>query len=116
MAKNVLFIGWTRPARGREAAATEVFQSCLNYLETKQKEKAIDRFEPIFLVPHGGDLNGFILVHGSSDKLAKIRWDDRFLDILTAANFNVDGFGTIDGWSGEGVPEMMARWQKHITK
>ena len=62
MGTNVVFMGWDRPSRGHEAAATALFQEFAEYLGGQQQAGTIQSFESVFLNPHGGDLNGFTLI------------------------------------------------------
>ena len=84
MADHALFIGWNRPIPGREGGAMEAFQSGLAYFAKKVEAGEIESFEPVVLAAHGGDMNGFILVRGDSDKLTKLRDSDEFLDMMGA--------------------------------
>ena len=70
MADAGLFIGWGAPVRGREAKGLEVFSEALSYDGRLQQEGVIEGFETALLEPHGGDLQGFVLIRGSEDKLA----------------------------------------------
>ena len=95
MADAGLFIGWGEVVRGREAEATEIFNETLAYYGRLQEEGTIESFEPVFLEPHGGDLNGFILIRGDAEKLAVLRVSDEFGQFATRATLIVDGFGIV---------------------
>src|SRR5438105_15631953 len=97
-AEHGLFLGWNRPARGREAAAVELFGSVIGYLGKQQKAGSVESFEPVFLAAHGGDLNGFIVVRGDHAKLAAMRATDEFQELIARVNMNVDGFGVIESF------------------
>jgi hypothetical protein len=114
MADTVLFMGWNEPVRGREAVANELFSSMVNYLQKAQGSRVIESFEPIFLNPHGGDLNGFFVVRGTRDQIHKLRTSDDFLNLSMQVQINVEGWGVIDGYTGEGVTQQMSRWQRYI--
>lgn len=114
-ADRVLFVGWNRPERGREKEALEVFSSSLAYYAKLVGGGQIDSFEPVLLLQHGGDLNGFILLRGTSAQLAAVRDAEEFRDIVTRADMSVGGIGLIDGYIGEGLAREMARFQKHIS-
>ena len=79
MADAGLFIGWGAPVRGREAKGLEVFSEALAYYARLQQEGVIEGFETAILEPHGGDLQGFVLVRGSEERLAQLRVDDEFV-------------------------------------
>jgi hypothetical protein len=69
MADFGVFIGFGFPATGREEGAIKVFQELLSLLGSQQQQGKIENFEPVFLQPHGGELDGFVLVRGQRDKL-----------------------------------------------
>ena len=79
-------IGWGAPVRGREAKGLEVFSEALAYYARLQQEGVIEGFETAILEPHGGDLQGFVLVRGSEARLAQLRVDDEFVRLSTRAS------------------------------
>jgi hypothetical protein len=95
MADAGLFIGWGEVVRGRENEATELFNETLAYYGRLQEEGTIEDFEPVFLEPHGGDLNGFILIRGEAERLARLRVSDEFTQFSLRAGLVVDGFGVV---------------------
>src|SRR5512144_3018494 len=76
MSSNVICFGWNRSVPGRERMSAEHFQAFGEYLATQQRKGAIDSFEPVFLDPHGGELNGFFLIRGDSAKLDSLMASD----------------------------------------
>ncbi len=111
MADAVLFMGWNRPVAGREAQANALFKESLGQLATWQKEGRIESFEPVVLSAHGGDLNGFVLVRGDARKLAELRLDERYIDMMIKGNMLLIGWGSIPGFVGQGLERMMARYE-----
>lgn len=112
MAGESLFIGWGAVARGREKAALQVFQETIEYYGKLQQEGRIERFDPYLLAPHGGDLNGFIVLHGERQALAEIRFSDEFEQLLARASAIVDALGVIPAYSGEALGRQMERYQQ----
>jgi hypothetical protein len=108
MAKGVLFIGWGPAVRGRERQAVKVFQEALAYHQRLQQSGRIDSFEPIALEPHGGDLEGFLLVKGDADKLAQLRIDQEFVSLNTRAQLVVENFGVVGGFYGAELQALFA--------
>jgi hypothetical protein len=51
----------------------------VEYYGRLQQQGEIDSFEPFGLEPHGGDLNGFLLVRGDRDKLARLCVSEAFM-------------------------------------
>ncbi len=115
MADRVLFVGWNRPVVGREKQAMQLFPKSIEYYTKLKKEGKIEDFDPVLLGGHGGDLNGFILLKGSAQRLAEIREDGAFLDLLTEAEYCLEGFGVILGYIGEGLTDQFSRWSKFVS-
>src|SRR5687768_10965464 len=101
MADAGLFIGWGAPIHGREAKGLEVLSESLAYYARLQQEGVIESFETAILEPHGGDLQGFVLLRGSEERLAQLRVDDEFLRLTTRASLIVDGLGVIGAALGD---------------
>jgi hypothetical protein len=112
MADRVLFIGWNRPVVGREKQANQLFQKVMQFNAKLQADKRIESFEPVILSAHGGDLNGFIMLKGSAGKLAEIREDSAFTDIIVDAGYCLEGLGIVVGYIGEGLTNVLSRWSK----
>jgi hypothetical protein len=109
MSDDALFIGWDRPARGREAGAIAAFGEGVQYLAELVAKGEIESFEPFFLEPHGGDLNGFFLVRGEHPNLDRLRHEDEgFRAWITRAQLNVDGIGILGAVTGEALGQNMA--------
>jgi hypothetical protein len=116
MADAGLFIGWGAPVRGREAKGLEVFSEALAYYGRLQQEGAIESFEPVILEPHGGDLQGFILLRGSEERLAQLRVDDEFVRLSTRASLIVEGVGVVGAALGDGLQESIDIYQQTISE
>ena len=115
MADGILFIGWNRPVVGREKQAMQLFQKCLEYYTKVKKEGMIESFEPVLLAAHGGDLNGFWLLKGSTQKLGEIQRDSVFIDLIIEAGYCLEGFGVVPGYIGEGLTNLFSRWSKLVS-
>ena len=112
MADAGLFIGWGEVVRGRESEAIELFNETLGFYGRLQEEGTIDSFEPVFLEPHGGDLNGFILIQGDAEKLAALRVSDEFTQFSLRATLVVNGFGVV----GADLAERLQRQMEYYTE
>ena len=112
MADAGLFIGWGEVVRGRETEATELFNEVLAYYGRLQEESTIESFEPVFLEPHGGDLNGFILIRGDAEKLAALRVSDEFTQLSLRAGLHVENFGVV----GADLAERLQRQFEFYTE
>ena len=115
MADQILFLGWNRSVTGREQQALKVFEKGMEFFGKLQADGRIESFEPALLSAHGGDLNGFIILRGDAGKLAKVRQDDTFINILMEAEYCLEGFGLITGFIGEGLTDLFARYSELIS-
>jgi hypothetical protein len=114
MATAGMFIGWSTPVRGREEVGLEVFNEALAFESQLQDEGAIESFEVVLLSPHGGGLNGFILVRGSEEQIAAVRQRDEFQRINARASLVVDDFGAVDVSLGEGIAEQLSNYREQV--
>jgi len=112
MGTNIVFMGWDRPSRGHEAAATALFQEFMQYLGGQQQAGAIQSFESVFLNPHGGDLNGFTLIRGDSGKLDALLSSEAWETYMTRAGLLMDGFGFLRGVTGELLMKQMEGYMR----
>ena len=115
MADRVIFMGWNRPVAGREKQAMQLFQKSLEFWNRLQKEGKIESFEPVQLAFHGGDLNGFLLIKCSAQKIMEIQGDSEFIDMVVEAGYCLEGYGHIVGYVGEGLTGIFSRWAKFIS-
>jgi hypothetical protein len=116
MAANGGFlIGWNRVVPGMEQLALALFGEALAFWGRQQQAGAIESFEPVFLAPHGGDLNGFFLIRGDAVKLHQVMATDEYVGIETRASYMLDGHGVIEAFFGEGITRRMGIYQKVIA-
>ena len=64
------------------------------------------------LAPHGGDMNGFILIRGDAAKLGQVMATDEYLTLEQKASYLLDGHGVIGAVFGEGINRNMAIYQQ----
>jgi 4-hydroxy-L-threonine phosphate dehydrogenase PdxA len=95
MADFGLFLGFGQPARGREVQAAKVFGETLAYYAELQKQGEIESFQVAILEPHGGELGGFVLLRGESDRLGKVRASAEFQRLLLRGGFIADDIGVV---------------------
>jgi len=108
MAGEALFVGWGQVVRGREQLALEVFQETIAYYGKLQEEGQIESFEAFLLTPHGGDLAGFLIMHGEQSALDTVRSSPEFIRAITRAASVVDNVGVVTAYTGEALGQMMA--------
>ncbi|HWY90210.1 MAG TPA: hypothetical protein VNY31_06010 [Solirubrobacteraceae bacterium] len=111
MAGDELFIGWGPVVRGREQTALKVFQETIEFHGTLQQDGKIDSFDAHLIAPHGGDLAGFIMLHGERSKLDDVRSSEDFERLIARAGTVVDQVGVLNAYSGEALGQTMARFQ-----
>lgn len=112
MADRVLILGWDAPVPGREKQAWQLFGKTMEFYTKQQQEGKIDSFEPIILSRHGGDLNGLVLIRCNTGQLEQLQKDDTYQDMVIEAGYCLNGFGAVDGYTGEGSMNILSRWTK----
>ena len=110
MADAGLFIGWGEVVRGREAEAVETFSSTMEYFAGLQADGTIESVEPVFLEPHGGDLQGFFFLRGEAEKLANLRVDHEFQATIIRAGLIVDNVGVVGASMGSRLERLMGSY------
>jgi hypothetical protein len=116
MTDRALFVGFGTPVRGREERAIEVFGEFVDLLGRMQSDGRIDGMDVALLDPHGGDLGGFFMVHGSEAQCAALADDEEFRRASIDASLIVDNFGVVPAVTGERVPREMALYTEAVGK
>jgi hypothetical protein len=68
------------------------------------------------LDPHGGELGGFFLVHGSAEQCMALQMDEEFRRACTDANLIVDDFGVVPAATGAAVAQEMTMYAEAVQK
>jgi len=116
MADFGLFIGFGAPVRGRERQAIQVFNEAFEYYSRLQQEGEIESFEPALLEPHGGELDGFFLLRGDQDKLARIHSSEEFLRITARAQLIVENLGIIGAALGDQLMSQLSVFNTQVEE
>jgi hypothetical protein len=116
MADRALFVGFGEPVRGREERAVEVFGEFVEMLGRMQSDGRVERMEVSLLDPHGGDLGGFFMVHGSAEQCAALAQDEEFRRASIDAGLIVENFGVVPATTGDGVGREMAMYAEAVQK
>jgi hypothetical protein len=116
MADRALFVGFGAPVRGREERAVEVFGEFVGMFGRMQSDGRIEAMDVSLLDPHGGDLGGFFMVHGSAAQCAALQDDEEFRRAVIDATLIVDNFGVVPAMTGEGVSREMAMYGEAVAK
>jgi hypothetical protein len=116
MADRALFIGFGMPVRGREERALEVFNETVALYGRMQSDGRIERFEATLLDPHGGDLGGFFMIHGSEAQCAALPNDEEFRRSMIDAGLIVENLGVVPAVTGDGVGREMEMYGEAVRK
>ena len=76
MAERAVFIGFGVPVRGREERAVAVFNDFVALFGRMAGDGRIESMDVTLLDPHGGDLGGFFVLHGTAEQCASLINDD----------------------------------------
>jgi hypothetical protein len=112
MADDALFLGWGEVVRGRERKAVELFNESVQYYGRLQGDGKIESFEPWFLMPHGGDLTGFILLRGERAQLDELTRDPEFESLQARVGMIVDRLGVVQASTGESLGRLMGQFEE----
>jgi hypothetical protein len=116
MADRALFVGFGQPVRGREERAVEVYGEFVAMLARMQSDGRIESMEIALLDPHGGDLAGFFMVHGTAEQCSTLQMDEEFRRACTDAGLIVDNFGVVAAATGAAVGEEMGMYTEAVQK
>src|SRR5215217_5272010 len=116
MADRALFVGFGIPVRGREERAVEVFNEFVGMFGRMQSDGRIEGMDATLLDPHGGDLGGFFMVHGSEEQCSALTMDEEFRRASTDASLIVENFGVVPAVTGEAVGREMAMYTEAVAR
>jgi hypothetical protein len=116
MAERSLFIGFGTPVRGREERAVAVFNEFVGLFGRLAADGRIEGMDVTLLDPHGGDLGGFFMVHGTVEQCAALPNDEEFRRAMIDASLIVENFGVVPALSGEAVGPEMALYSEAVAK
>jgi hypothetical protein len=116
MADSGLFIGFGAPVRGRERQATKVFNEAFEYYARLQQEGEIESFEPVLLEPHGGELDGFFLLRGDQDKLARIRSSEEFERLTVRGQLIIENLGFVGAALGGRLMSQLSMFGEQVEE
>ena len=72
--------------------------------------------QAVVLDPHGGELNGFVLLAGTRAKLDAVRASDEFISIMVKASALVLDVGVVTGVTGDSVVGRIAQFMAALPK
>ena len=115
MADAGLFIGWGEVVRGREDRALDVFNETIELYGQMQSDGRIESFEVALLNPHGGELQGFVLLRGSEAQMDAVPREEEFERLMTKASLLVDNLGIIPALMGASLARGLSIYQEQIA-
>ena len=116
MAERALFVGFGTPVRGREERAVAVFNEFVGMFGRMANDGRIERMDVTLLDPHGGDLGGFFLVHGTAAQCEALLDDEEFRRAAIDAGLIVENFGGVPAVCGEAVGALRALYIEALAK
>jgi hypothetical protein len=116
MADRALFVGFGQPVRGREERAVEVFNEFVGMFGRMQSDGRIEGMDVTLLDPHGGDLGGFFMVHGTAGQCGALMADEEFRRASIDASLIVENFGVVPAATGAAVGEEMGMYMEALRK
>jgi hypothetical protein len=116
MEDRALFVGFGQPVRGREERAVQVFGEFVGMFGRMQSDGRIESMDVALLDPHGGELGGFFLVHGSDEQCSALQMDEEFRRGCIDAGLIVDNFGVVPAAIGETVTREMGMYGEAVAK
>jgi hypothetical protein len=112
MAKGALFVGWGALIAGREKAAQKVLNEAMQYCQRLRQEGTIDSFEAVALEPHGGELEGFVMIKGEREKIAKLRVDEEFVRVIVGVQLVHNKVGVVGAYTGSEMQSLFETWNQ----
>ena len=116
MPDRAVFIGFGQPVRGREERAIEVFNDFVGMFGRMSADGRIEDMDVTLLDPHGGELGGFFMVHGSAEQCTALQMDEEFRRACIDASLIVDHFGVVPAATGAAVAEEMTMYAEAVQK
>lgn len=116
MTDTALFIGWGPTYPGREHHARKLFEETLEIFQAQVRAGEIESFEPVLLGPHGGELEGFILVKGDLDKLTALQKRKDVERLRIKAQALGPHFGIVFATIGDGVKRSFALFDEVVKE
>ena len=107
MADAGMMLTWDRVVPGRDIQAVELWEEMGLYLKRLHAEGRVNAHEFVMLGAHGGNLNGFLLIRGDGDSLARVRASTEFQHMIVRANKSLLSFAVLRAHFGEDVERLM---------
>ena len=116
MATTALFVGWGGTHPGRETIARKHFTEWTEILTELKATGEIEDFQTIILDPHGGELDGFTLVHAPPEKLMELYMREDMNRLGIRARLDHAKFSVLFAEVGAGVEQHYALFDDAIRE
>jgi hypothetical protein len=110
-----VFIGWGPSLPGRERKSVELFLETMRYFMGLVAGGRLISVEPVFLEPHGGDLEGFIFIRGEQEELIRLRSEDEVRRLMVKAGLILQNLRVVGAITGSGLNQHLA-WYIQATR
>jgi hypothetical protein len=98
-----VFIGWGPSLPGRERKSVELFLETMRYFMGLVGEGRLISVEPVFLEPHGGDLEGFIFIRGEQEEINRLRAEEEVRRLMVKAGLILQNLRVVGAVTGSGL-------------
>jgi hypothetical protein len=92
-----------------------VFNDAVGICGRMQQEGRIEKFDVALLQPNG-ELNGYIVLHGSAEQIAAVHEDEEFRRNTVDASLVVNNLRHIDGATNDEVARRVAMYQEGVGR
>jgi len=116
MTDTALFIGWGNTHPGREHQARKLFDETVAVFAELKQHGEIDRFEPVLLAPHGGELYGFFLVYGVPEKLLAMQMREEIIRLRHEGTACFTKLSIMPVTVGAAVERELTMYDKVVTE
>src|SRR5512142_1302899 len=115
MTGTTLFVGWGDTHPGRERRGLKTYEEFVDLLERQKAGREIDDFEIVFLSSHGETFDGFILIHGEPEKLARLMMREDVHRLEMRAHLDHAKFNVFWAVTGDRIPEETALYEEIVS-
>jgi hypothetical protein len=84
----------------------------MQYLQGQKEKGTIEDFEVVLLEPHGGELEGFVLIRGEKESLARLRSSSEFIKVIVGVQLVHNKVGVIGAYTGAEMGQLLQIWQE----
>jgi hypothetical protein len=111
-----MIMSWDRQVPGREAQGNELKEWNIKFWTEQQRAGKIESFEWFILTPHGGCMNGFLMVRGDRKKIDDLIWGDDFMSMMHRAALVCTGLTLAHAFCAGGASKLMEGREGAVLK